>query len=371
MPKINSSELEALVTLNAVDGFGSIRSKKLLKFFGSAVGVFSADRIQLSSCGVFTPVLMQRFLEIKKRFNAKKEIELAKKNNIKILTIHDSAYPELLKEIYDPPLVLYVKGNFEPCDCNAIGVVGSRGASFYGLSCAKEFSHYLSKAGITIVSGMARGIDTSAHRAALDAGGRTIACLGSGLLNIYPPENEMLFEEISENGAVISEFPLDTEPLAQNFPVRNRVISGLSRGVLVVEANQKSGALITARFALEQSREVFAIPGKLSSDTSRGTNDLIKQGAKMVTRPEEILEDLRFNFEPANLIEKELSGGAGYALASEELKVVNILDDEPKCVDDISVLTGIKAQDLLVILTHLELKNIVKRLTGQTFVRAY
>ncbi|HQP92162.1 MAG TPA: DNA-processing protein DprA, partial [Candidatus Omnitrophota bacterium] len=287
------SEFEALLILNAVDIFGSIRIKKILKFFGSAKAALEAGPAELNSCGVFTPVMMQRFEAAKKNFIPAREIEEAKRLGVKIISLSDKEYPELLKEIYDPPVVLYVKGSFESCDINSIGVVGSRGASYYGLSCAKEFSSVLSRCGITIVSGMARGVDTSAHRAALDEIGRTVAVLGSGLKEIYPPENERLFYEIAEKGAVVSEFPLSTRPLAQNFPVRNRIISGLSRGILVVEANQKSGALITARFASEQSREVYAIPGKVSSQTSLGTNELIKSGAKMVTDPKEILSDLR------------------------------------------------------------------------------
>jgi DNA processing protein len=187
-------------------------------------------------------------------------------------------------------------------------------------------------------------------------------------LNIYPPENEGLFEEICENGAAVSEFPLNTKPLAQNFPVRNRVISGLSRGILVVEANQKSGALITARFALEQSREVFAIPGKVSSATSCGTNDLIKSGAKMVTEAREILAELRFNFVSEEQIPED-----GVFMAAEldprELKIAQLLDDEPKCLDDISLEAGMSVSEVLAVLTHLELKKVVKKISGQSFVK--
>lgn len=368
MSELKKSGLEALLVLNAVDAFGSVRVKKLLGFFGCAEKVLEADPRELSQTGFLTPVMLQRLKEVSRHFNPEKEIAEAQKKGITILTVYDDGYPLLLKEIYDPPVVLYIKGDLRDCDHNALGVVGSRGASFYGLSCAQEFSSFFARCGLTVVSGMARGIDTAAHRAALDSKGRTLAVLGSGLLDIYPPENEKLFAEIAEKGAVVSEFPLYTPPLAKNFPVRNRVISGLARGVLVVEASDKSGALITARFALEQSREVYAIPGKVSSATSAGTHALIKQGAKMVTTPQEILEDMRFNFELSSSGPME-SPYFCAGLDPRESSVVVHLSDEPKGLDDIACATGLKMADLLSVLTHLELKKIIKQLPGKTFVK--
>lgn len=374
MSGLRQKELRALLILNSVDAFGSIRTRKLLAFFGSAERVLAASGSELASCGTITPVMSQRLKEAKKRFNPEQELQEAAQNGIRVMTVFDRDYPRLLKEIYDPPIILYVKGSFELCDRNAIGIVGSRGASFYGLSCAKEFSHALNKAGLTIVSGMARGIDTAAHRAALDAGGRTIAVLGSGLLEVYPPENNGLFVEIAKKGAVISEFPLCTEPRPQNFPIRNRVISGLSVGLLVVEASQKSGALISARFASEQGRQVFAIPGKVSSETSCGTNELIKDGARLVTTPREILEDLRFNFtfhEPAaaEAASAPDSPAGTVGLEPQEAAVVSFLSDEPMGLDDIAQATGLGASRLLAILTNLELKRAVRRLSGSMFVK--
>jgi len=250
------NNLEALILLNMVQGLGSVRLKKLLEGFKEPRLVFGAQAHALSATGVITPPLARSVLEAPKRWNAGQEIQEAEKKGIRILTLLDEEYPPILKEIYDPPYVLYVKGDYLAADVNAVGVVGSRGASFYGLSCAERFASRLSLFGLTIVSGMARGVDTASHWAALKTSGRTIAVLGSGLNHIYPPENEGLFKEIAQRGAVVSQFPLNTKPLACNFPIRNRIISGLSRGVLVVEASQRSGALITARYALEQSREV-------------------------------------------------------------------------------------------------------------------
>lgn len=224
--------------------------------------------------------------------NCNKELELAKKHNIKVISINDSSYPEILKKIYDPPKILYVKGKLVKEDGLAIAIVGSRRASSCGLAQAEKFGFELAKLGITIVSGLARGIDTKAHWGALKAGGRTLAVLGSGLLNIYPRENKELADKIASSGAIISEYPLAAEPLAQNFPRRNRIISGLSLGTVVIEAAKTSGALITARCAIEQGREVFSLPGSLDSDTSFGTNELIKDGAKLTMSVEDVLEEM-------------------------------------------------------------------------------
>ena len=360
------NNFEALVLLNMVEDIGSVRTKNLVEAFGEPCRIFQAGMQKLAAVERISALIARRILEAPARIDVAKEIESSKDKGIRILTLYDEDYPKNLKEIYDPPFVLYVKGEFLPADENAVAIVGSRGASFYGLSCAKDFSFRLSQYGLTIVSGMARGIDTVSHRASLDAGGRTIAVLGSGLNRIYPPENEGLFAEIAKKGVVISQFALDTPPVAKNFPIRNRIISGLSRGVLVVEASLKSGALITARYALEQDRDVFAIPGKLSSPTSSGTNDLIKQGAKMVTEPEEILKELRYNF-------SKVPGGEVLprtGLTSPESAVAGILSDEPMYIDAICEETGLSVPEMMSVLMQLELKGVIKQLPGQTFVKA-
>jgi DNA processing protein len=370
--KCGVNNFQALVLLNMVGGIGSVRLKKLVEALGEPRLVFESSAHGLLATGALTPLMARSILEAPRRWDVVREIEESGRKGFKILTLFDKEYPSILKEIYDPPYVLYIKGDLLPADANAIGMVGSRGASFYGLSCAERFSSRLAGFGLTIVSGMARGIDTVSHRAALNKKGRTIAVLGSGLNNIYPPENEGLFEEIAKNGAVLTQFSLNTKPLAQNFPIRNRIISGLCRGVLVVEASQKSGALITARYALEQGREVFAIPGKLSSPTSFGTNDLIKQGARMVTEPEEILEELKANFAlpPVGGQDRPRAKTENFSrFNKKELSIIQNLNDEPKYIDSISEETGLNISDIMVLLMQLELKGVVKQLPGKTFVK--
>jgi len=268
------NEREALIALNMVSDIGSIRLRKLLDFFGKPQNILNASEECLQKVAGIGPAISHNISHFDKD-KLNKELTLAKKCNVEIICSADEEYPENLKNITDPPIVLYVKGELLPLDKLSIAIVGSRNASLYGLSCTSKFARALSECGFTIVSGLARGIDTCAHKSALDASGRTIAVIGSGLSHIYPPENKELAERISCNGAVISEFPFGMEPLKQNFPRRNRVISGLSLGIFVAEAACNSGALITADFALEQNREVFALPGKTDSGTSSGTNALI------------------------------------------------------------------------------------------------
>lgn len=296
---------------------------------------------------------------------------LSAKNKIRALRLTDEGYPTNLKYIYDPPPALYIKGNIIPQDNIAIAIVGSRQASYYGLKNAQELAFELAAKGITIISGLARGVDSAAHRGALKAGGRTIAVLGSGLNMIYPVENKGLAEEISQNGAVISEFSQDTPPHRQNFPRRNRIISGLSLGVLVVEAAKRSGALITVGFALEQGREVFALPGKIDSFTSQGTHDLIKQGAKLVESTEDIIEEL----EPLrscqiNQTRSESKTKIEPNLPEEEKQVYSCLSCEPLHIDELAQKVNLSYGRLLTCLLKLEYKKLVKELPGKAFVRS-
>lgn len=368
------SRLEALVLLNsAVSPAAACLKKMLERFADDPEEIFSLKPHVLTKEGALTPFLAQRILDAPRRFDAACEIREAQKRGIKIITFFDDAYPKNLKEVDDSPCLLYVKGDFLPADSHAVALVGSRQASHYGLSCAKEFAASLGRWGITVVSGMARGIDTEAHKGCLEAKGRTIAVLGSGLKRIYPPENKKLFEEIASRGAVVSQFPLDTPPLASNFPVRNRVISGLSLGVVVVEASFKSGALITAHAALEHGREVFAVPGKVTSATSAGANGLIKDGAHMVTAPEEILEVLHLPLtrEVKKALKDSLpqSASSREGLSQREHLVVGCLDDEPMHIDEICAKTGVGAGELMGVLLGLELKKLLRRLPGNSFIK--
>jgi len=287
------------------------------------------------------------------------------------IDLNDSDYPVNLRNIYDPPEFFYIKGGLKPEDKFAVAIVGSRRASFYGLEQAEKFGAELARMGITVVSGMARGIDSAAHRGALKAGGRTIAVIGSGFNNIYPAENKELAEEIAKNGAVITEFSPDVLPLAQNFPQRNRIISGLSLGLLVVEAAKNSGALITANFALEQGREVFALPGKIDSGNSFGTNELIKQGAKLVTCTEEILEELIVPLGAAFPPDEPLKKQAVFEFSeSEESKVYSMISGDSVSLDGLLEKTDLDIPKISDILLRLQLKKMIRQLPGKQFIRS-
>ncbi len=359
--------------LNMVEDIGSVRTRALLSEFGSFEKVFKASADEITRVKEIGPIIGARVPQAIKEIDLKKEMDLIKKYGIRVITFLDKDYPENLKTIYDPPVVLYVKGNILPDDKLAVAIVGSRLASFYGIQTAEKLGFELASHGITIISGLARGIDSSSHKGALKAKGRTLAILGSGLANIYPEENIKLAEKISESGAVISEFPMETIPDRGNFPKRNRVISGLSLGVVCVEAAEKSGALITCDCALEQGREVFAVPGKVDSMTSKGTNKLIKQGAKLAQGVEDILEELNietFHRSP-NGIESRSANGKGQTLLLDknENLVYTLLSSDPKYIDDICLESGIGLNRIAGILLNLEIKKFAKQLPGKNFVR--
>lgn len=287
-----------------------------------------------------------------------------------VIRIDDAGYPKRLREIHTPPKVLYVNGTMLPEDDIAVALVGSRRASPYGLQTCERLAFELASFGITVVSGMARGIDTVAHRGSLRAKGRTIAVLGSGHAHIYPPENRKLYQEISASGAVITEYEDDTPPVAGNFPRRNRIISGLSLGVVVVEATKDSGALITANFALEQGREVFAVPGKVDSPTSRGTNEMINEGARLVQSAADIIEELNITQQRAGAGSPEGGRGVKARLGGNEAKVFALMSSEPMNVDEIlEKADGVSAQELSKALLSLELKRVIARLPGDQYVR--
>ncbi|HOJ09630.1 MAG TPA: DNA-processing protein DprA, partial [Clostridiales bacterium] len=314
-----------------------------------------------------TEALIQQLIDVKHKNNVCKHLEAIRKNQIEVITIHDELYPYYLKNIYDPPVVLYCKGKILANE-NAISLVGSRKATAYGLEAGEELAYQLACLGITVVSGMARGIDSSAHKGALKAQGRTIAVLGCGLDVVYPAENKVLMNNILEKGAVISEYLPGTMPFQRNFPARNRIISGMSLGVVVVEAAADSGSLITANFALEQGREVFALPGNINRINSTGTNMLIKEGAKLVMSVKDILEELSiYNLEGENKIKNPIEQTRYKGLDKEERRIVECLKSESMYVDLLAKKAGYDIKYTNSILTMLELKGIIEQLPGKIY----
>lgn len=279
----------------SIKGLGPIQKKKLLEIYKLPQNVYYAERKEIDNLGILRNGVAEEIAKSKNEILINRYEDYIKKRNISLINIYDENYPKLLKETYDPPTTLFCKGNIELLKDMSFSIVGCRNATNYGNLVSKDMAYNLARENIVIVSGLARGIDASAHKGALSAVGKTIAVLGSGVDVPYPIENIELYKEISEKGLIISEYIVGTKPEARNFPARNRIISGLSKGLLVVEAARKSGSMITVDFALEQGRDVYTIPGNINSCNSIGTNELIKQGAKLVTSYEDILEDFRKN----------------------------------------------------------------------------
>ncbi len=330
---------------------------------------FAAPLIELRALG-FDDDLAGRFLSPGLRDQAQKEFDRLGKNGYSLLTFADIEYPIFLKEVFDPPYVLYCAGRTEALQGPAIAIVGTRRPSPYGRAVAERLAEDLASRGLTIVSGMARGIDAIAHGGALK-GGRTIAVLGSGLMNVYPPENRRLFARIAESGAVVTEFPLDAGPLGFHFPLRNRVISGLALGVVVVEAADKSGSLITAGLALEQNREVMAVPGNVTSALSRGAHWLIKKGAALVEGWEDVAEALPSPFREAVLAERPGETRPLPLLSEEEAAVLGRLaPDEAVSIDELTERCGRTVSELLALLLSLEIKGAVKAAPGKRYLRS-
>ena len=354
--------------LKSVPGVGNLLYKRLIDHFKSPQTVLEATEQDLLQVNGLTP----RHAAAIKHHNpegVEAELALAQKKDYRIVTLTDSNYPKLLREIPDPPPFLYVYGRLEGHSAN-LAVVGSRNATGYGLRTTKDLCASLASHNLTIVSGMARGIDTAAHEGALAAKGQTIAVLGSGLERIYPEENRRLFHRIAENGAVVSEFPLMAEPEAHHFPIRNRIISGISLGTVVVEATRKSGSLITARLAAEQNREVFAVPGSIQSFKSAGSHTLIKQGAKLVEHAQDVIEEL-VPFVPFNQGLVSISPDHTHKnldlLSDDEIRVYQALDPYPVHVDDLARKISMEPGNLLSILLKLELNGMVQQSPGKLF----
>ncbi|RJP29682.1 MAG: DNA-protecting protein DprA [Candidatus Omnitrophota bacterium] len=359
-------EREALIALNFVSGIGGVKLKRLLDYFFKPQDIFRASSGELSQVSGINPEICRKIKDLNP-YNLDKELATAARLGLKIITLADADYPKALLNIDSCPIVLYCKGALKEEDASGIAVVGSRKASLYGLSCSEKFAFDLACCGLTIISGMASGIDTTAHKAALKAGGRTVAVMGSGFNQIYPKENKELVDKISASGSVISEFPIDTLPLKYNFPRRNRIISGLSRGVLVVEASLKSGALITADFALEQGKDVFVIPGKIDSFNSCGSNGLIKQGAKLVSDINDILQEFGLEFSCGNI---DSSDPAKNRMDKEENVLYDAIDEKGIFIDDLVSKTDFKINKVFGLLFKLQLKKLIKQLPGRIFARS-
>lgn len=357
--------------LKSVPGIGNLLFKRLIDRFNSPERIFEATREDLQEVDGITPRLITSIKQHKISDSVKKDLDLVVQKGYKIVTMTDTGYPPLLRQIPDPPPFLYVFGHLKGSVRN-IAVVGSRNATRYGVSTTHRLCSDLVKFDMTIASGMAAGIDSAAHEGALTGNGETIAVLGSGLERIYPEQNRKLFYQIAENGAVISELPLTAEPDAYNFPRRNRIISGISLGTVVVEATKRSGSLITARLAAEQNREVFAVPGSIQSFKSTGTHTLIKQGAKLVEHAHDIMEELshmiNITVEKDKPADNKMERIA--KLSSDEALVFRALGPYPVHIDDIARKLSIEAGRLSGILLNLELKGIAQQSPGKFFTIA-
>ncbi len=369
------------IALNMTPGVGPRAATKLLERFGSADAVFHGRRTELESLRM-KPETIESILKHEFHEKAATELERVKALGGDILILDDGSYPAMLREIDDPPPVLYVKGDWQACfDQPGVGVIGSRMCSTYGVNASEMLSRDLASRGITVVSGLARGIDTAAHRGAIAGKGRTIGVIGTGIDTVYPRENNGLVREILESGGcIVSQFPLGTPPLAENFPYRNRIISGLSLGVLIVEASERSGSLITARLAMEQNREVMAVPGNITSGNSFGTNYLIKSGAKLVQQWQDVVAELPSEIAAAILppkIEKQKAEDAVRQpdlmpadMNENERKIWSILNpDEPVHIDILLEQSGLSFGDLNTALVALDIRDLIRVLPGKHYAR--
>jgi DNA processing protein len=363
-------ELVDTLRLSLVSGVGPRIRKALLERFGSARAVLAAAPSELREVHGVGPKLLHKIAEAIEHSDVQAEMRLCCEHGIDILVEAHAAYPRMLREIYDPPGVLFVRGAMKPADALAVGIVGTRHATHYGQRQAERLAFGLAQAGLTIVSGLARGIDAAAHRGAIAAGGRTLAVLASGVMNIYPPEHDALAVEVAAHGALLSESPPHSEPLPGTFPQRNRLISGLSLGIIVVEAAERSGALITARHAMEQGREVFAVPGNVDSHASRGCHQLIRDGAKLVESVDDILEELGPLVEPTPHEAGQVVHHPAELLLNEvEQKVLSAIGREAISIDQIVVQSQLPVPQVLATLSVLEMRRLVRRLSGTTVIR--
>lgn len=366
----NYERITDYLRLNLVPGIGPRLLHSLLEYFGSAAAVLSADGDSLRSVPGVGPKLANSILDHRDSERATREIERCEKLGVRLITRDCPDYPPLLKQIHDAPPVFYCRGELLARDQLSIAIVGSRRCTLYGRQQAQKIASGLARAGMTVVSGLARGIDGAAHAGAVQAGGRTLAVLGTGVLKIYPPEHADLSKQVIEHGALISEFPLDTRPSPGLFPQRNRIISGLSHGVIVIEATRKSGAMHTVRHAMEQGREVFALPGRVDSLASEGCHDLLRDGVTLIRGVDDVLESLGPLIQPVATSETEqVHSPRELTLNERELEVLNLTTIDAVAIDEILRATDLPPSSVLSTLTVLEMKRMVRRLPGSMIVR--
>ncbi|HEX8184241.1 MAG TPA: DNA-processing protein DprA [Blastocatellia bacterium] len=364
------------VALSFVTGVGSRTAAMLIDRFGSPAACFEASRAALESFGLKREAI-DAIKSSEPRERALRQLEDLARISGEAIVLDDKRYPGLLRETYDPPIVIYVRGDLTGAMRQpAVAIVGSRHCSTYGRNVAEMLARELAERGVTIISGLARGIDSAAHGGALDGSGLTIAVMGTGLDTVYPKENRGLSDRIAASGALVTEFPLDTPPLPQNFPFRNRVISGLALGVLIIEGAERSGSLITARMAYEQGREVFAVPGNITSSKSFGPNYLIKDGAKLVQTWRDVVEEFPSDLKAAILSQERAEKSPEQlsidevALSGSERRLLDLLkEDAPVHIDQLISSAGLKPGELMGALLKLEMEDRVRQLPGKSFIR--
>jgi len=365
---------EAFLALNLMPRIGPIRVRALLEVFSSPEAVLGASTSDLRRVPGIGSEMASQLSNWEDHIDLEEEKRRMRDHGIVAITQDEEDYPPALREIHDPPFLLYCKGRITKADAAAVGVVGSRRMTHYGRDQAHRLSFQLARAGFTIVSGLARGIDTAAHEAAIAAGGRTIAVLGSGIGHLYPPENEALAERISEQGALLSEFPVLYVPDKQSFPLRNRIVAGMSQGLLVVEAPARSGSLITANQALEQGRSVFAVPGPVNRPNSEGCHRLIRQGATLICEARDVIEELESEIQSLGLAfdereSPEERARPGVVLTESEREILAAMEREENTIDDIAASTGLSAGVVGAHLLQLEMKSLIRQLPGKYFTK--
>lgn len=362
---------EAFIALNMVGHVGPVRVRQLLDHFGEAEAILRASKQQLLQVRGIGEETADAICGWESSVDLTGELKRVADFGCHVLTQADAEYPELLRQIYDPPIALYVKGTLTAQDKNSIALVGSRQTTSYGTETARKFAYQLAYIGVTVVSGGARGIDTAAHQGALAAKGRTLAVLGTGINLVFPPENAELFERISASGAIITQFPFNRPADKQTFPIRNRIVAGMTLGTVVVEANLASGALITANFATDYGRQVFAVPGRVDSPRSKGCHDLIKKGAKLCEGADDILSEFEYLFPATNKPASPAETGVlpALSLSENETKILAAVGEDETHMDEVIRASGLPASAVSVGLLGLEMKRMVRQLPGKVFVR--